>query len=131
MTNIAAPGCGGSMRKKPTVEEDLRSRLGGLSKWYAPGTDMRSIENGEVAKNVLHEELGYFSDGKEIDYNLDEATRDRLITHGRQDAAHALGNTISLLVAVSKLEHRLRNTQIAIVVLGVIIALLLALRHVG
>ena len=62
------------------------------------------MEAGIVAKNVLHDELGYFSDSDDDDYGLDETTRDRLIAHGRQDAAHTLINTMDLMKAISKLE---------------------------
>ena len=52
--------------------------------------------NSVIARHTLHAELGYFSD-PQIGYGLDDSERDRLIAHGRQDAAYALLNTISLM----------------------------------
>jgi hypothetical protein len=101
---------GASMRKKLAAEEALKSQLDAMKEWVAPGTDSRSAENGVVARNVLQEELGLYGDDQP-EYHLDQKTCDRLIAHTRQDAAHALVNTISLMTDVSKLEQRFRNTQ--------------------
>ena len=42
-----------------------------------------------AAKNVLHEDLGYFKSETQS-YNLDDKTRDKLIVHTRQDVANAV-----------------------------------------
>jgi hypothetical protein len=41
-------------------------------------------------------------------YNLDEKTRDILLAHARQDAAHAFFNTKSLLERVAELKRLVR-----------------------
>lgn len=69
--------------------------------------------NDVVARGNLHGELGYHDDGNERVYNLDEQTRDRLIVHGRQDAAHALLNTISLLRVQE--QHQKWNRRLLII----------------
>jgi hypothetical protein len=55
-------------------------------------------------------------------YNLDEDARDRLLAHGRQDAAHAVLNT-SLLNDVLLLKSRVRRLTI----MGILALLLLTL----
>jgi hypothetical protein len=41
------------------------------------------------SRNVLDDDLGIFDDSGEADYCLEDATRDRLIVHTRQDVAMA------------------------------------------
>jgi hypothetical protein len=119
------------MRKKQSGEEALKSRLNALAMVSAPGTDLRPQINEATAENVLHTDLGYFSDGAEIDYNLDEPTRDRLIAHGRQDAAHAVLIASDTSNEIAKLQRQLRNTQIAVIIFGVMTVILLVFRHLG
>jgi hypothetical protein len=64
-----------------------------------------SWDNHAVAQNILHEELGQFPATLQGEYDLDEVVRDRLLAHGRQDTAHALANTISLLRRIQNLER--------------------------
>lgn len=54
-------------------------------------------KNEAIASAVLHAELGYLGNGIKHKYNLNEDTEDTLLAHARQDAAHALLNSISLL----------------------------------
>lgn len=61
-------------------------------------------DNKAIARNVLHEELGYYGERKP-QYDLEEGIRDTLIAHGRQDAAGALLNTISLLNEIKRLKR--------------------------
>jgi hypothetical protein len=63
----------------------------------------QSERDAAIARNVLHEDLGYY-DKRQFIYDLDEATRDRLITHARQDAAHAV-------ISVSSIQKQLRKTK--------------------
>lgn len=51
----------------------------------------------------------------------------RLITHGRQDAAHALCNTISILKMLSRLE-KLAVTIIVLLVIALGLLLWIAIR---
>jgi hypothetical protein len=97
--------------RKEKAEEHLKQQLA-----FAKETGPRnaSFLNSIIAKNVLHEDLGRFDSFLQR-YNLDEDTRDRLIAHARQDAAHALINTITLLEQIRALRH------------GIILALVFAL----
>lgn len=87
-----------------TAEDHLRSQIA-MAK--DTGTKLPSDINGLIARNVLHEELGYFPKSRIRQYRLDEATRDRLLVHGRQDAAHALLNSITILEEISRLKRLL------------------------
>jgi hypothetical protein len=73
--------------------------------WGRHKINQESDENAIVARNVLHEELGYIGTQREP-YHLNDDTRDILIAHARQDSAHALSNTISLLRIVARIERR-------------------------
>lgn len=56
-----------------------------------------------TAQSVLHEDLGYYR-SKTADYDLDQGTRDKLLAHARQDAAHS----VYAAVSVGKELRRLR-----------------------
>ncbi len=65
-----------------------------------------SAENGIVARDVLHGEIGLNGPSERHEpYHLDADTRDILIAHGRQDAAHALLNTMTLVTEVASLRR--------------------------
>lgn len=71
------------------------------------GNYSETTANGAVARNVLHEELGYYGEmGQE--YRLSKQTSDILLAHARQDAAHALANTTTLLKQVDELKQYMR-----------------------
>lgn len=75
-----------------------------------------------TAKNILHEELGRFTDEQPV-YFLDEETRDRLLAHARQDAAHAvlsIGTANRRLVALEKQISRLQYLVLALAALVVV-----------
>jgi hypothetical protein len=60
----------------------------------------------QLQKNILHEELGWHKTRWPLRiYNLQDDTRDRLLAHARQDAAHALCNTVTLLDQVKILRR--------------------------
>lgn len=84
--------------KQTTVAEDMKSAI--WARKALGGKVTPADTNAIIARSTLHGELGYLDDGTPTIYNLDEATRDRLIAHARQDASHALLNTISLLKAM-------------------------------
>ena len=44
-----------------------------------------------IAKNVADEEMGRYGEHP-LEYSLQQKTKDALLAHGRQDAAHALCN---------------------------------------
>jgi hypothetical protein len=49
-----------------------------------------------IAKNVADEEMGRYGEHP-LEYSLQQKTKDALLAHGRQDAAHALCNTKSIM----------------------------------
>lgn len=68
--------------------------------------DRLSGRNAVVARNVLHEELGYIGERRDP-YHLDDDTRDILLAHARQDTAHALINSVSTLRELQSIQRRL------------------------
>ncbi|ACB27625.1 hypothetical protein [Methylobacterium radiotolerans] len=76
-----------------------------------------SWDNHAIAHGTLQGDLG--TNGKPRDpYYLDDVTRDILIAHSRQDAAHGLLNTMSLL-------KRVRQLTIAVYLLMALVLLLI------
>lgn len=71
------------------MEEDahaaLRSKLWAMRELGATQAEIDAV----TAQNVLHEDLGYYRT-KTAEYDLDQAHRDKLLAHARQDAAHAV-----------------------------------------
>jgi hypothetical protein len=57
---------------------------------------------------------------------LDEATRDRFIAHGRQDATHVLLLTLRLESEVKEMKQLIKTIRLVIVVLCLAFLLLLA-----
>lgn len=107
------------MDEKRTASEDLAARVGTIR--AVQGDDMAAI-NAATARNILHEELGYFSD-PQTGYNLDEGTRNRLLAHARQDAAHAVLSLGTLSADVRKLQ---RSAKVIIALLAVLIVAVVA-----
>jgi hypothetical protein len=69
--------------------------------------------NAATARNVLHQDLGYF--GEEPDtYSLSEDTRDRLLAHARQDASHAVMNAHN---AMQSAAAAVRGTRLLTILL--------------
>jgi hypothetical protein len=81
--------------------------------------------NYEIARNVLHEELGYIGERREP-YHFDEETRDILIAHSRQDAAHALRNSMTILQQ-QKVQRRLTVAALVLLSYLAVVATLLLL----
>ncbi|MGG3814203.1 hypothetical protein ABEV34_21525 [Methylorubrum rhodesianum] len=73
-------------------------------------------DNHAVARGTLYGDLGYEGSNQSF-YDLDEPTRDRLLAHARQDAAHALCNTTSLLKRLRSVERLMYVSILANVVL--------------
>lgn len=71
------------------------------------GRTRASDFNGETARNILHQEMNYFGQYNH-DYRYNLRTARTLLAHGRQDAAHALVNTITLLDEMRKTRRLLR-----------------------
>jgi hypothetical protein len=101
-----------------TSDEALKITLRASRDMRPPGSDKEAADNAVIARNVLHTELGYYAD-EQREYNLDQATRDRLIVHTRQDAAHALLNTITIMNDVRRTNRRYRNTWVGLILVCV------------
>jgi hypothetical protein len=69
-------------------------------------------DNYAIARDVLHGELGFNGKPVEDEYNLDQSKLDTLVAHGRQDAAHALCNTKSLLDLNGRISQQLKFANI-------------------
>jgi hypothetical protein len=81
------------MSRDQTAKEALYAKFRATKELGPQGSFDR---NGIVAQNVLHEDLGYFSDLPN-DYGGDPSLICRLAAHARQDAAHALINTKAIM----------------------------------
>jgi len=82
-----------SQRKQDNSEEALKLQISAIRDWtFAGDPELEGWIRGAIARNVLHEEIGLYADAQPT-YHLDQETRDRLLAHARQDAAHALINT--------------------------------------
>jgi len=103
--------------KELSAEADLAIKLDIIRRLQ--GSHQASID-AATARNILHEELGYFTDEQTV-YHLDEPTRDRLIAHTRQDAAHSVLAAATNAKALAELKRLLR---IIIVLLLIITALM-------
>lgn len=68
---------------------ELREVIAAIRELPAGGRAKKSAELNVISQNILHDDLGRFSDSTSYDYELDDTTRDRLIAHARQDAALA------------------------------------------
>ena len=110
---------GDFMEIKQSASEDLRARLGTIRAIQCD--DLAAID-AATARNILHEELGYFSD-PQTGYNLDESTRNRLMAHTRQDAAHAVLSLATLTLDVRKVGRDVRTIKrlawVAVILLAI------------
>jgi hypothetical protein len=117
------------MSEKEKSDDVLDRQIKGSRILAVPGTDQRQVENRLVARNVLDTELGRYSDPQPV-YGLNDETRDRLVAHARQDAAHALSNTITLMNDVQVLlkETRKTNRTLFLVFIGLAATIWLLVR---
>jgi len=102
--------------EKETSEEALERAIKLQSKYFVPGRSWPVQVNRTIAENVLNQELGRFAD-RHSPYHLDQETRDLLLAHTRQDAAHALLNTISMMEEIHRLKKTLRTLGFALFVI--------------
>ena len=72
-----------------TADEELKAALNAIKLIPASKRQKKKLGWSALSKNVLHDDLGYYSDSADTNaiYNLSDETRDRLIAHIRQDAA--------------------------------------------
>ena len=101
---------------------DVKARdalAGSIKAQRAIGMKGHNWDNYAVAQNILHEEIGHVAPNHPLGqphYEFDTTIRDRLLAHGRQDTAHALANTTSLLK-----EVQILNRNIIILFWGVLV----------
>jgi hypothetical protein len=81
-------------------------------------TGMRGehADNHATARYTLFHEIGFEGDKAPNPYDFDQGTCDMLIAHARQDAAHALGNTKSLLDLNGRISRQLRLANVLLLV---------------
>lgn len=98
--------------------DEIKKRIAdGLEAQRALGHKGDSWDNHAVAYATVESELGIH---KTL-HDLDEATRNTLIINGRQDSAHALLNTTSLLKRVHQLSRLVYLLLAAVVILGALV----------
>jgi hypothetical protein len=88
-------------QEKESAEEHLKMQL---AMHRDMGVKDPNSLNAMVARNILHEELGRFRE-RQRNYSLDAETSNRLLVHTRQDAAHAVLNTSSVLDQIRTLKR--------------------------
>ena len=102
---------------KQTASDDLKTRLQVIR--GVEGNNQAAID-ATTARNILHEELGFFSD-EQTTYNMDEVTRNRLIAHTRQDAAHAVLSVGNVAREVDKLKRLAKAIFCVLVVIAAVL----------
>jgi hypothetical protein len=93
------------MNAEKSADDEFDRRVTAMLGMVPRGADKEAFINRVTAKEILQEELGQRS-VPQPEYGLDQTTRDRLLAHARQDAAHALLNSITLMKEVRKLRRR-------------------------
>jgi hypothetical protein len=105
-----------------TATEELADTIAAIEGVHVRGEDLTSKINAATAKNVLQDELGQFADSHLISqYHLEQGTRDTLLAHGREDTAHALVNTNSLMAESKQLHQRIARLESRVTVLILLI----------
>jgi hypothetical protein len=89
---------------KEAVMTDLQARI---TKQRQMGLKGEHWDNYAVAYNTLEGELGLNGQTAQHVYDLNQEQVNTLLVHARQDAAHALGNTRSLLDLNVRVSRRL------------------------
>jgi hypothetical protein len=92
---------GAMMKNDPALQSTIKTQR-------SMGLKGEHWDNYAIGRDVLHNELGWKGEARQNEYFLDENIRDTLLAHSRQDAAHALCNTKSLLDLNAKLSSQLR-----------------------
>lgn len=94
-----------------TPEEDEAAALDRAKLLREMSGDDQPFIDFMTSRNILHEDLGYIETVQTF-YHLDEATRDRLLAHARQDAALAVLNVGSLRKEITALRTQLKRQRI-------------------
>jgi hypothetical protein len=69
-----------------------------------PSNEGALSHNAFMSQSILQDDLGNFSDSRNLVYDLSDEQRDRLIAHARQDAAHATINSIEIINSIRSLK---------------------------
>jgi hypothetical protein len=93
------------MNTREIAEVELASTL---KAWRDMGLTSEHQENLAIARNVTNEEMGRYGEHA-LEYSLQQKTKDTLLAHGRQDVAHALCNTKSILDQNARISAQLRK----------------------
>jgi hypothetical protein len=93
------------MSAEKSADDRFDRRIAAMLSMVPHGTDKEAFISRFMAKEILQEEMGQRSI-PQPEYGLDQAARYRLLAHTRQDAAHALLNTMTLMKEVRKLKRR-------------------------
>lgn len=94
--------------------ERIRLAAQNAAEFHKGGAYLETDVNRARAFAVVHIER---EDESPLRLNLDEVTRETLLFNGRRDAAHALLNTISLMVRLRRVE-RLLWLILTVIVVG-------------
>lgn len=93
--------------------------------------DHEMTKSSMIARNVLREELGEFGPWNGAGYSFDQPTRDRLLAHGRQDAAaeFTMANIAFREAYQARvISKQVRSIVVALLVLNVVVLALLWFR---
>ena len=111
----------GDRRDKKIRDEIAANHLYGMTS--------QDLDNAVIAKNVLREDI---EEGLRF-YGLDKPQSDRLLAHARQDAAHAVINTSSILdvmTRITDLQRRITRFQKIIMALLILLIFMVGdLKH--
>jgi hypothetical protein len=110
-------------REKQTAEEAYAVAIKAMQMVTHPSEVRRGFADEMLAENILHKELGYFSDPLP-EYSLDQETRDRLLAHARQDAAHGLIIALRLSNEVKALTGLIWTIRAILIGLCAVLALM-------
>ena len=86
-------------------------------------------DNYAIARNVLQEEIGLHGEPPRESYHFSQGTYEVLLAHSRQDVAHALCNTKSLLDLNQKISSRLGTLNFLAWIISGLLLLLVAKSH--
>ena len=70
-----------------TKTEDLRESLSVARELTRRGVDRQKAIWEATARHTLDDDLGQFDDSRMFEYDVDDATRNRLVAHIRKDVA--------------------------------------------
>jgi hypothetical protein len=107
------------MRK--TIEQAAAERLQAYKSARSQGGVKRSELNGIIAAMTAEEAAGLVGDLPTV-YDLDQPHRDSIFVHTRQDASHALLNTITNMKLLLNIRGLLVANFAALVVLSYFVA---------